>query len=54
MTRGWVFGRTSRKRIGYGEFGLYRALKIILESLYFMLEALGNIFREQDCSLIAK
>lgn len=45
-------------RIGYEAFGLHNALKIILVSLYFMLEALGNIFRSlnkgQDCNLIAK
>lgn len=32
-------------RIEYGEVGLCKALKGTVGSLYFMLEALGNVFR---------
>lgn len=45
-------------RAGCGEVRLHRALKTILGSLNFIIEALGNIFRSlnrgQECSLIVK
>lgn len=35
-------------RVGYGEVSLLRALKTIMGSVHFILEALGNICRSEQ------